>query len=366
MLMRSDALEAAGRWTTYPAYGRIFLIALPFWASIVTITSLSAVVRGYVYWWVNVPLDAALILYAALVSVGVYAILRRITDLPFWRQLAISFLIVFSIAFPFEAGFNVMRTFAGPDAEKLTLANVFVRKNMITGGLFWIVPWSLWAAALLAMLHNIESRRRERRLATAQREAHEAQVRALRYQVNPHFLYNTLSSVSTLILEGQSAVAERMVMQLSAFFRASLAQDPFHDVRLADELELQRLYLEIEKMRFADSLSVEYDIPANLSDALVPSLILQPLVENSIKHGLQEAGKVTTLSLSARAVRDRLVLEVADDGPANVTSGGTGVGLRNVERRLRTRFGADCRFRATAFHEGGFRVRMELPLRFAS
>jgi CheY-like chemotaxis protein len=105
-----------------------------------------------------------------------------------------------------------------------------------------------------------------------------------------------------------------MTMQLSAFFRASLSTDPFQDVRLADELELQRLYLAIEQTRFADGLKVEYDVPPALNDALVPSLILQPLVENSIKHGLQETGKLTTLTISARRVSDRLVLEVADNG----------------------------------------------------
>lgn len=364
--MRTDAIQAAKRPSSYPGYGRIFLVALPFWMSIVTITSLSAVVRGYVYWWVNVPLDTLLILYASLVSLIVYRILRGITDLPLWKQLSVSVLAVFAIAFPFEAGLNMLRTFVGPDAEKYKLTNVFVPKNMITGGLFWIVPWSLWSAGILATLHNIESRRRERRLADAQREAHDAQVRALRYQVNPHFLYNTLSSVSTLILEGRSEAAERMVMRLSAFFRASLAQDPFHDVPLADELELQRLYLEIEQMRFADGLKVEYDIPEALHDALVPSLILQPLIENSIKHGLHEAGKITTLRLSAQTIGSRLVLDVSDNGPGQSESAGTGIGLRNVERRLRTRFGGDSRFLATSIKEGGFQVRLELPLRFAS
>ena len=157
-----------------------------------------------------------------------------------------------------------------------------------------------------------------------------------------------------------------MTMCLSAFFRASLAQDPFQDVRLADELELQRLYLEIEQMRFCDSLRVQYDVPRALENALVPSLILQPLIENSIKHGLQEAGKLTTLSISARAANDRLVLEVADDGRGPGDGHGTGVGLGNVGRRLSTRFGNACRFAAGACKEGGFQVRLEMPLQFAA
>jgi two-component system LytT family sensor kinase len=158
-----------------------------------------------------------------------------------------------------------------------------------------------------------------------------------------------------------------MTMQLSAFFRASLATDPFQDVRLGDELELQRLYLAIEQTRFADGLKVEYDVPRVLHDALVPSLILQPLIENSIKHGLQEAGKLTVLTISARQVAERLVLEVADNGRGpGKPCHGTGVGLGNVRRRLFTRFGAQCRFLAGAMERGGFAVRLEMPLQLAA
>ncbi|CAA9549310.1 MAG: hypothetical protein AVDCRST_MAG23-2837 [uncultured Sphingosinicella sp.] len=189
-------------------------------------------------------------------------------------------------------------------------------------------------------------------------------MRALRYQVNPHFLYNTLSSISTLILEGRTQLAERMTMCLSAFFRASLAQDPFQDVPLADEIELQRIYLSIEQMRFEDNLRVVYDVPDELKRALVPSLILQPLIENSIKHGLQEAGKLTTLTIIGRAARDRLVLEVADDGRGTGDCSGTGVGLGNVRRRLTARFGSACRFWAGPREGGGFQVRLEMPLQF--
>jgi LytS/YehU family sensor histidine kinase len=226
--------------------------------------------------------------------------------------------------------------------------------------------FSLWGAASIALLRDREARHRERRLSSLQVEAHDAQVRALRYQVNPHFLYNTLSSISTLIVDGRADVAERMTMSLSAFFRASLAKDPFQDVRLADELELQRLYLEIEQMRFADSLKVQYDVPPGLENALVPSLILQPLVENSIKHGLQEAGNLTVLTISARGIRDRLVLEVRDNGRGPGCENGTGVGLGNVRRRLFTRFGNASRFVAGAAQEGGFQVRLEMPLQFSA
>jgi LytS/YehU family sensor histidine kinase len=261
---------------------------------------------------------------------------------------------------------TVRRVVVKMPAEPRTAADLFRPNEVLRGGLFWLAIFSLWAAVCVAMLRDREARHRERRMSALQAEAHDAQVRALRYQVNPHFLYNTLSSISTLILENKAQVAERMTMQLSAFFRYSLATDPFQDVRLADELELQRLYLEIEQTRFADSLRVEYDVPPSLKDALVPSLILQPLIENSIKHGLQEAGKMTVLSISARKVADRLVLEVADNGRGPGKEHGTGVGLGNVRRRLTTRFGLNCRFLAGALERGGFAVRLEMPLQLAA
>lgn len=365
MLKRADVPQTALPEIKAPGYGRIFLIALPFWAVIVAVSSLSAVFRGYVYWWINVPLDSALIVYASIISAGVYTLLRRIIARSFVQQVFLSALLVVCLAIPFEIGFNLIRTVAGPEADTFTLEAAINPKNILQGALFWVVPWSLWAAASLATLHNLESRRRDQRLAAVQWQAHEAQVRALRYQINPHFLYNTLSSVSTLILEGEALRAEKMIMRLSDFFRASLSQDPFQDVRLADEMELQRLYLAIEQMRFSDGLSVVYDIPDSLGDAQVPSLILQPLVENSIKHGLQELGKLTTITIRAREAWNQLILEVSDDGAGPGVKGGTGVGLANVERRLTTRFGDSCSFEAGPGKTGGFCVRMKIPLRFA-
>jgi LytS/YehU family sensor histidine kinase len=110
---------------------------------------------------------------------------------------------------------------------------------------------------------------------------------------------------------------------------------------------------------------VQFDVPQGLSEALVPSLILQPLVENSIKHGLLEGGKLTVLTITARAVRDRLLLEVADNGRGPGDCGGTGVGLGNVRRRLAARFGANCKVSSGARREGGFEVRLEMPLQLA-
>ncbi|MBO9671135.1 MAG: histidine kinase [Sphingobium sp.] len=237
---------------------------------------------------------------------------------------------------------------------------------IVSDAMRWIAPFGVWMAAIMALIYHRQVREREARLAQVVVQAHEAQVRALRYQINPHFLHNTLSSIATLILDGRNEAAEAMVMRLSTFFRTSLAVDPFHDVTLADELALQKLYLDIELVRFEDSLGADFDVPDELRGALVPSLILQPLVENALKYGVHDAPQRTLLRIAARRDGDRLVLEACDNGPGSSTSEpGTGVGLANVRRRLRARFDEKATLEILA-SETGFLVRLAMPLRFTA
>jgi LytS/YehU family sensor histidine kinase len=209
----------------------------------------------------------------------------------------------------------------------------------------------------------------ELRLAEAETAAHAAQVRALRYQVNPHFLFNTLNSLSSLVMSGRSDKAEEMLMALSTFFRTSLSVDPSADVSLAEEIALQRLYLDIEKVRFPDRLEVEIDIPEQLEQARVPALLLQPLVENAIKYGVSQTTARVKLSIRGRHLDgNRMQLDVINraTGPTRKiapapTHSGTGVGLANVCQRLEAHFGkrADCRFGPI---EGGYEVSLAMPL----
>ena len=366
MLMRTSTADAQGLQPTFPGVLRMFALGIPFWVVIVAATTLSHALKGYEWKTRYLTSDITIVLMGAAMGAGIYAALRSITHWEFHRQISAALLLILILAVPTEAVLRVVKMLNPLSDHGRTWAEMYAPAGLIRGGIFWACILSLWGAACLALLHDREARHRERRMALLQAEAHDAQVRALRYQVNPHFLYNTLSSISTLILEGKAQLAEQMTMCLSAFFRTSLAQDPFQDVRLADELELQRIYLAIEQMRFEDSLKVEFDIPEPLKGALVPSLILQPLVENSIKHGLNEAGKLTVLTITARSVQGRLVLEVGDNGRGPGGCGGTGVGLGNVQRRLATRFGDSCRFAAGPREEGGFRVRLEMPLQFGA
>lgn len=221
-----------------------------------------------------------------------------------------------------------------------------------------------WAALYLALCYAARLGALERRAAQLQAAAQSAELRALRYQVNPHFLFNTLNSLSSLVLSEKNQEAEQMILNLATFFRTSLTGDPTEDVPLADEIQLQRLYLAIETVRFPERLLVEVDLPMALKTACVPGLILQPLVENAVKYGVARSRRPVTVRISARAAAGNLQLIVEDDGDAigDDAAHGTGVGLGNVRDRLTARFGAEARSHWGPRPRGGFAVTLELPL----
>jgi hypothetical protein len=231
----------------------------------------------------------------------------------------------------------------------------------------WFFFFASWAGLYVALSYARRLSLADRRAAVLVRQAQEAQLRALRYQINPHFLFNTLNSLSSLVLAKHNDTAERMLMNLSSFFRTTLAADPTADVPLAEEIRLQRLYLEIEQVRFPERLRAEIDVPEELMTRRVPMLILQPVVENSVKYGVARTRRPVTVRISAYEEAGRLHLKVRDDGDIQDVSdeeegaGSTGVGLRNVRDRLASRFagGAGC------FHgpdpDGGYTVHIYLP-----
>jgi LytS/YehU family sensor histidine kinase len=199
--------------------------------------------------------------------------------------------------------------------------------------------------------------------------AQEAQVKMLRYQLNPHFLFNTLNAISTLILDGQGRVANQAVGRLSDFLRYTLDQDPMKKVTLRQELDALNLYLGIEQLRFGDRLRLEYDVDETVGSALVPSLVLQPLVENSLKYAVAPREEGGRLRIEAREQDLRLLLVVQDDGPGlpvGVELGaGRGVGFRNTRERLSVLYGAQQKL-AVRFSRPGLRLEITLPLERAT
>lgn len=237
-----------------------------------------------------------------------------------------------------------------------------IADNTANGYFFFIA----WAALYLALSYAAQAKALERRAAALRAAAQDAQLRALRYQVNPHFLFNTLNSLSSLVLTDKPKKAEQMIANLSVFFRTSLQGDPTKDVSLGEEIELQRLYLDIERVRFPERLRFRIDLPAELEELRVPGLILQPVVENAVKHGVSRTMRPVTIDIRARLAGDRLWLRVEDDGEgAGARPAGAprvGVGLRNVRDRLEARFGnaASCAWGARP--DGGFAVSLSMPV----
>ena len=221
-----------------------------------------------------------------------------------------------------------------------------------------------WAALYLALANAEQARAAERREGTFRRAAKAAELRSLRYQVNPHFLFNTLNSLSALVITGKTEAAEEMIQTLSTFYRRSLADDPTGDVALDEEIALQRLYLEIEAVRFPERLRAKFDVPAALGEVQVPGMLLQPLVENSVKYAVAASSAPVTVRVAACEEFGRLVLEVCDDGPGRTAAGGSGfgIGLANVRDRLEARFGIEASLTSGPRAEGGWRSVIRLPL----
>lgn len=196
--------------------------------------------------------------------------------------------------------------------------------------------------------------------------AHQAHIKMLRYQLNPHFLFNTLNAISTLILMKENKTAESMVSRLSDFLRYSLDKDPIKKVPLRQEIEALTLYLAIEKVRFEDRLTVIWDVQQTANEALVPSLILQPLIENSIKYAISKLEEGGCIAISAKVFGRDLMLEVTDNGPgADIKDGQmyreNGVGLQNIQERLGSLYKDDFSFSISNSQPSGIKVCIRIP-----
>ena len=197
--------------------------------------------------------------------------------------------------------------------------------------------------------------------------AKEAQLKMLRYQLNPHFLFNTLNAISTLILDNQNRVASHAVTRLSEFLRYSLDQDPMKKVTLRQELEALELYLNTERLRFGERLRIEYAVEERAMDALVPSLLLQPLIENAVKYAVSPREVGGSIRIEGRVRGSMLEISVIDDGPglsSRAQLEGRGVGLRNTRERLEVLYGERHRFAVLNSHPG-LRIEIGLPIELA-
>jgi sensor histidine kinase YesM len=228
----------------------------------------------------------------------------------------------------------------------------------------WAIVWLgyllAWTGTYLALIYHWESEDNQRRAAVLAEMTQEAQRAALRYQLNPHFLFNTLNSAASLAGAGRNREAEAMLISLATFLRSTLTVEPSGMLPLREEIALQRRYLDIEQTRFGERLNVEVDLPEALAATPVPALILQPLIENAVRHGLDRAETPLTIRLAAGTQAGLVVLTVENDGGGTDRPDGTGLGLANVAARLRAHFGAAGRLDAEPI-PGGFRATLSFP-----
>ena len=219
------------------------------------------------------------------------------------------------------------------------------------------------AQALLNSNRNLEAR--ERQLAESRLSAQQAQLAALRFQLNPHFLFNSLNAISTLAAESGAKGAEEMLDRLADFLRATLDSEPQDFISLEKELEIVQAYLDVEFVRFGERMNVRYVCSPELRDVLVPGLILQPLVENAVKYAVAPSKQMVRITVSASEAGEELFLEIKDESEADVqenkVSWSRGIGLRNVAERLRVLYQerADLRVMQS---ESGFTATIRLPL----
>jgi hypothetical protein len=235
-----------------------------------------------------------------------------------------------------------------------------------SGSCFVLVAWS---ALYFGIKHYHVLEEQKQRLQALEVMAREAQMRALRYQLQPHFLFNTLNAISTLVLDNQPRIATQMIARLADLLRRTLEAPDVHQVSLKEEIAVTKEYLALEKVRFGPRLMVTFEINPETQDALVPRFLLQPLVENAIRHGIAKRPDGGTLVLHAENVGGRLRVRIENDGVEddepvlrrNTAVPHRGVGLTNTRARLEQMYGHEATLETHATANGAYEVRISMP-----
>jgi two-component sensor histidine kinase len=298
-----------------------------------------------------------------LVSTPLRYVCRRLWKLPLRKMMLGAVLAAFVAAVSWRLCVNLIYENLAPSV--ITLPRWATYFSGTTTGMCVMTCW----VGLYFGFRYYESLQDQREIALrAMALAQQAQLKMLRYQLNPHFLFNTLNGISTLILDNRNGIANRAVTALADFLRYTLEQDPMKRVTLAQELDAINLYLEIEKLRFGPRLAVLYVIEEPASQALVPSLLLQPLIENAIKYAVWPREQGGTIRVEGRVQQGMLQLTVRDDGPGladeYAPGEGRGVGIRNTRERLQVLYGDYSRMTLNNA-QPGLSVMLQFPAELA-
>jgi two-component system, LytTR family, sensor kinase len=366
----------APKSATLVGHQMAFLTIIGFWVFHALIVSLRATV-------LELPEPAELVwrrIFVTLVGVFLtwllYLLLRRFDRRPLGFRVATAFALsmpcALMIAFTNYYVFNIydpISMFSDPNIDQQVEE---IRAQI--GWDFWqeIAELTItryffiiaWASLYLTLGYAREVREAERTASRYAQAAQDAELRSLRYQVNPHFLFNTLNSLSSLVIKGDNVRAEAMIQSLSGFYRTSLSNDPLEDVTLIEEVELQQRYLEIEMVRYPERLRVVIDIPPDVGNTKVPGMILQPLIENAIKYGVSRTNRPVTVTIAAQRIGNTVQISVTDDGDAITAKqhsrDGNGIGLANVRDRIEARYGERGQLRSGPQGTGGFAANITI------
>jgi hypothetical protein len=335
-------------------------LTLIFWISHWAVRTLADSVSGKEQLFALAGMRGLLLIFGLALCYLIHLALSGLTLRAFrTRALAAAFFaLVAAEIFAWATYFTLSAI--NPAPKRLTIDWAVAIETVAT----WTWLFLAWSGLYLALEYSFDVREEEQRSGEIRAHAYNAKLHALRNQVNPHLLFNSLNSVSALVLDGRIQDADRMLGKLAAFFRMTLAIDPTADARLVEELALQKTYLEIEQLRYPD-LRVDIDVPATLNSAIVPTLILQPIVENAVKYGVAGSNPPAWISILASSSDGRLTIQVTDSGrPARQPTAviGGGIGLSNVRERLSHRFGEDYHFGAGYVSGAGYCVTITIPL----
>jgi sensor histidine kinase YesM len=360
--------QASGSWNPFRLHGRPFFedknrafwtLQSIGWGGYFVLRTLSGIANamGWVYVFHTLLLTATGYSITLLMAAA-YRRLIRMRPLYTWVG-SIAIVIVAAAGFSAIETWSVA-TFIQPGTRPEGIR--FLGAILLTVSL--LIAWSaLYYSINFYLLLEEQSDR----LLRLESQASNAQLAMLRYQLNPHFLFNTLNSISTLVLLKQTDRANAMLSRLSSFLRYTLVNESTGLVTFAQEIETLKLYLEIEKMRFEERLRPHFHVDPSCNRALLPSLLLQPLVENAIKYAVTPQEEGADISIEVKRQVDRVLVTVVDTGPGadgaykKRADESTGVGLANIRDRLAQAYGENQRFETQSEITGGFRVFIDIP-----